>query len=227
MMMKSIPVKTHGCPISLYFVTGLLCCVFLFYGTAPQASPTQKSATKQNQSLSASSLQSYYWYDGQQKRKVWLNPILVAEFRQDTWDDGLIRNRFPAARLWKRLPGMRIFRVGTESPEDVLLSQGVISAQVRSRLSPVFQNTPAVEGGLRSLPGNVIVYLNPKWGREQVEHWLEQGGYEAVKRLDVRPNAYILKTEPGIEALKLANRLYESGGVVAAFPDWWLEGTTR
>ena len=30
-----------------------------------------------------------------------------------------------------------------------------------------------------------------------------------------------------LEALETANRLYESGDVVAAFPNWWQEVTTR
>lgn len=80
---------------------------------------------------------------------------------------------------------------------------------------------------MRALPGNVIVYLNPEWDRNKVAHWMETQGFEVANKLEIRSNAYVLKTGPGMEALQTANTLYESGEVVAAFPDWWLESVMR
>ena len=94
-------------------------------------------------------------------------------------------------------------------------------------MSPVFQDKPAAAGSLRLLPGNVIVYLEPQWEGDKIRRWIERGGFEVIKKLAIRPNAFILKTEPGMQSLIIANRLYESGEVIAAFPDWWLETALR
>jgi hypothetical protein len=48
-----------------------------------------------------------------------------------------------------------------------------------------------------------------------------------MKKLEIGPNIYVIKTAPGLEALETANTLYRSGEVKAAFPDWWEEVVTR
>jgi hypothetical protein len=48
-----------------------------------------------------------------------------------------------------------------------------------------------------------------------------------VKKLEIGPNIYVIKTGPGLEALETANALYRSGEVKAAFPDWWQEVVPR
>jgi hypothetical protein len=50
---------------------------------------------------------------------------------------------------------------------------------------------------------------------------------EIVKKLEIGPNIYVIKTGLGLEALATANALYRSGEVKAAFPDWWQEVVTR
>ena len=88
--------------------------------------------------------------------------------------------------------------------------------------------TPPTEAGrVRALPGNIIVYLNPTWNNEKITNWIDTHNLKIIKKIEIRPNAYLLKTETGLQALQIANTLYESGEVVAAFPDWWLESTTR
>ena len=80
---------------------------------------------------------------------------------------------------------------------------------------------------MRALPGNIIVYLDPKWNEKAVNNWLSARKLEVVKKLDIGPNVYVIKTGPGLESLDIANALYRVGEVKAAFPDWWQEVTTR
>jgi hypothetical protein len=80
---------------------------------------------------------------------------------------------------------------------------------------------------MRALPGNIIVYLDPAWDSEAVTAWAGQRQLKIVKKLEFGPNIYVIKTGPGLDALNIANALYKSGEVVAAFPDWWEEKTTR
>ena len=173
-------------------------------------------------------LQPYVWHDGQQKKTVWLNPGLMAEFGYNSAEKSLLQKKYPAASIRKTHRSIRIWQHKTQpftaAPLD---SSSKSTVQTQPKYSPVFHDTPNASGSLRSLPGNVIVYLNPDWDQNKITRWLETNGYEVVKKLDVRSNAFVLKTEPGIKALQLANTLYESGEVVAAFPDWWLESTTR
>jgi hypothetical protein len=93
--------------------------------------------------------------------------------------------------------------------------------------SAVFHDGPASTGRMRALPGNIIVYLDPQWDEAAVNSWLNTRKLEIVKRLEIGPNIYVIKTGPGLEALETANVLARSGEVKAAFPDWWQEVATR
>ena len=172
-------------------------------------------------------LQSYEWYDGRQKRTVWLNPGLLAEFRLGTLEGGKTQKPLPGVSLQKQRHGVRIWKIDTGSVAETFSERRDSDLRLQAGYAPVFHDVPNASGSMRSLPGNVIVYLDPDWGADRIGQWLQQNGYLVVKRLEMRANAYILKTGTGIEALQLANKLYQSGQVVAAFPDWWLETATR
>jgi hypothetical protein len=38
---------------------------------------------------------------------------------------------------------------------------------------------------------------------------------------------FLVPTRPGVEALDVANRLYETGELVACTPNWWREASVR
>ena len=60
-----------------------------------------------------------------------------------------------------------------------------------------------------------------------MNNWAGKRKLEIVKKLEIGPNIYLIKTGPGLEALETANALYRSGEVKAALPDWWQEVATR
>jgi hypothetical protein len=91
----------------------------------------------------------------------------------------------------------------------------------------VLHDSPSQSGRKRALPGNVIVTLNPAWDEAAVKTWAGSRRLEIVQKLEIGPNVFVIKTGPGLEALETANALYRSDGVIAAFPDWWEEVTTR
>lgn len=80
---------------------------------------------------------------------------------------------------------------------------------------------------MRLLPGNVIVDLDPSWSQEKVQDWADRHQVEVLARLPIGTNMVVIKTAPGLAALELANKLYRSGEVRAAFPDWWTEKTLK
>ncbi len=101
------------------------------------------------------------------------------------------------------------------------------SIHPQGKYSAVLHDGPSDTGRMRALPGNVIIYLDSQWNEAAVSNWLSAHRLEAVKKLEIGPNIYVIKTGPGMEALETANSLYLSGEVKAAFPDWWQEVSTR
>jgi hypothetical protein len=101
------------------------------------------------------------------------------------------------------------------------------SANQPGNYSPVLHDGPTSTARMRALPGNIIVYLDPAWDGAAVNAWVSKHQLEIIKKLEIGPNIYLIKTGPGLEALNTANALYKSGEVVAAFPDWWKQVTTR
>jgi hypothetical protein len=118
-------------------------------------------------------------------------------------------------RMWK------LAIVSATASGDAI--QSLQSRQPGGKYSPVFHDGSGSSASMRALPGNIIVYLNPAWDATAVAAWLQKKKLEAVKKLEIGPNIYVIKTGPGLEALDTANNLYKSGEVKAAFPDWWQE----
>jgi hypothetical protein len=73
----------------------------------------------------------------------------------------------------------------------------------------------------------VIVELDSTWSQEKVQDWATRHQVEILAHLPIGGNMVVVKTAPGLAALELANKLYRSGEVRAAFPDWWTEKTLK
>lgn len=170
--------------------------------------------------------QSYVWYDGDREHTVWLDPTVVAEFNPGPADQSPLTKSFAGARV---IPGkqaaVRFWQV--DSIPAATAVRSLKEQYPGGKFSPVMHDGPSTGSRKRALPGNVIVYLNPAWDGAAVQRWADSQGLQIVKRLQIGPNIYIIRTGAGIEALEKANALYKSGSVVAAFPDWWQEVSTR
>ena len=189
--------------------------------------PASAVEMKKPAGRSAPLLQSYAWYDGDKEKKVWLNPNLAVEFDPGPAGDSPLKKVYPSAKeVESRTGAVRLWKLkgGVKSEEAVLRLK---SLHPEARYSPVMHDTPAGTGRKRALPGNVIVTLNPAWDGAAVNKWAGSRGLEIVRKLEIGPNVFVIKTGPGLEALETANALYRSGEVVAASPDWWLETETR
>lgn len=190
--------------------------------------PALAMAANRGAAPSAPLTQTYTWYDGEREHTVWINPALVAEFGPPVAESkSVLKQALPAARaLPGKGVGMRLWQLdGTTAPAG--MTRSLNSSHPQGKYSPVMHDNPSASSRMRALPGNIIVYLNPAWNGTQVTAWLQSRGLDVVKKLDFGTNIYILKTDPGLAALELANTLYRSGEVVAAFPDWWQEAVTR
>ena len=88
---------------------------------------------------------------------------------------------------------------------------------------PVFRSESG--GGLMTLPGGVLLALDPEWEQSQVENFFSSNGIspEQVSELGFMQNGFLVETEAGFPSLELANSLAGQDGVEISSPNWWNE----
>ena len=163
----------------------------------------QRPTTTSNQQSEAGSQDSggtqqteYTWQDGGRTQTVILQPDLVI-------DDGSSTKGAMA-----QAPGGAIVKSA--------------DAQGQSTGQPVFKSQ---SGALMSLPGGVLVVLDPDWTQAQVDAFFSSNAIKLsrVEELGYLDNGYFIETEPGFPSLDLANALAELEGVIVSSPNWWME----
>jgi hypothetical protein len=185
----------------------------------------QETSSKGKECAAALST-SYTWYDTDGQHTVWLNPALVAEFGAPPHSESAVKRAHPAAVAEPGSRGLaRIWRLDGDGVEHVLRQARAVNPA--GKYSPVFSDGPADGARKRALPGGVIVYFKPDWTESQISAWTASQGLSIARKLEIGPNIYVLETAPGFAALETANRIHQSGGVVSAQPNWWVQVTTR
>ena len=91
---------------------------------------------------------------------------------------------------------------------------------------PVFRSS---SGALMTLPGGVLLVLDPEWTEAQTNAFFSRNGIKQsrVSGLDYLPNGFFVETDPGFPSLNLANELASQDGVEISSPNWWTESSTR
>lgn len=198
----------------------LLAAMLSFAATG--VTPTKRAMTKAGQLT-----QSYVWYDGNRQHTVWLNPQVVAEFNPSRQGMAVAKSADANAKMLSMKhsqAGVRLWQMNNTGDAAI---RSLARGNPAGKYSPVFHDGSNSGAAMRALPGNIIVYLNPTWDKATVDNWVKSHKLEVVKKLEIGPNIYVIKTAPGLEALNTANALYLSGEVAAAFPDWWQEVSPR
>ena len=92
---------------------------------------------------------------------------------------------------------------------------------------PVFRSESG--GGLMTLPGGVLLALDPDWDKAQVDSFFSQNNIspEQVSELRFIPNGFKVETEAGFPSLDMANTLASQDGVEISSPNWWREVETK
>ena len=138
-----------------------------------------------------------------------------------TWQDGEYTRR---VRL---VSGLLVQPTGSNTEADtVVAASGGSSIVIRQGghttedSEPVFVSE--VGGGLMTLPGGVLLVLDPEWGESRINRFFSENG---IKRSRVSPrafhdNAFFVETEPGLPSLELANKLAAQEGVLISSPNW-------
>ena len=76
-----------------------------------------------------------------------------------------------------------------------------------------------------TLPGGVLLALDPAWDDAQVEGFFSNNEIpaERVSELGFLRNGFLIETEPGFPSLELANALAGQEGVLISSPNWRTE----
>ena len=70
-----------------------------------------------------------------------------------------------------------------------------------------------------TLPGGVLVKLNPDWTRQETDAFFKGNGIRPnrVRQLQLLDNTFSVDTPPGLASLQLANTLASQPGAQSAF----------
>ena len=144
-----------------------------------------------------------------------------------TWEDG---DRTLTVLLQDDLVVQKTSEV---TATDVVVSKGVVDSIVQKQAShgadagPVFKSESG--GELMTLPGGVLLALDPTWNETQVENFFSDNGISAdqVSELDFIPNGFVIETGSGFPSLDLANELAAHDGVLISSPNWSREVETK
>ena len=85
---------------------------------------------------------------------------------------------------------------------------------------PVFRSESG--GELMTLPGGIMLALDPEWDQAAVEEFFSRNGIslDRTSELDFLDNGFFVETEPGFPSLELANALAGQDGVIISSPNW-------
>lgn len=171
-------------------------CVLLAF--AMQAACAQTAGTGPGSPIATpasngSDPQQRFWYDGERRRELRVDPAWVADFRGTK--PNLQRRSEAAAPAAgeKKAAGL------STGQSEVLRDES---------------------GAPRALPGGVIVRLHERDVGEAAKLFAELG-LAPVRALDPQQRTWLVESPAGLESLALANRLHETGRFEMAAPNWW------
>lgn len=164
---------------------------------------------------------SGHFYDGDRRVPISVQADLVADFAKAP--GGHAAALGAGATL---VPGVgdslvRIYRVSG------ITTRSTEAAAVPTIGAPVYRQGDSPAGRLMTLPGGVLVKFKPDWSRAQIDAFVAGYGVKVERKLAIDGNWFRIQTDAGAVSLQIANAMYESGQVLAASPNWWMETKTR
>ena len=144
-----------------------------------------------------------------------------------TWEDG---DRTLTVLLQPDLTVQQDGEIGLQDePDDTVVARSSDGNIVKkdkagggSDGQPVFRSEA---GELMTLPGGVLLALDPAWSEADTDAFFADNGIKAhrVSELGFVANGFFVETDPGFPSLDLANALAGQDGVELSSPNWWTE----
>jgi len=169
--------------------------------------------------------QAMEYYDGATKRKLWVSEDLVAEFEPtDAGREAMMRADPSAREVEQPQKGVRLWRVGASGGAEAFARNESAGTM---RLSPVLHEGPSPAMPMRALPGGVVITFAKDWDRARIDEWLATRGLKVESEVGPAANMFLVSTAPGLESIRVANQLHESGELVDVAPNFWMQAATR
>ena len=113
-----------------------------------------------------------------------------------------------------------------DAPGGAIVKSAGAKGEGEGTSLPVFKSQ---SGALMTLPGGVVLVLDPDWSQAEVNAFFSSNGIklDRVEGLGYIDNGYFIETEPGFPSLDLANGLAVLEGVMLSSPNWWTEVTVK
>ncbi len=165
--------------------------------------PNRSALEAESQAKGSAQGTVYTWEDGDTTRRVVLQDELVVQ------------------------------ETAANTVDDVVVVEGVgdsiVQRQPRHDQNslPVFRSESG--GGLMTLPGGVLLALEPEWDQARVDGFFSENGIskDRTSELDFIENGFLVETESGFPSLNLANELAAKSGVIISSPNWWREAQPK
>ena len=179
----------------------------ILLGSILESSTQPISKSSDSSSKNAGDGNVYTWQNGDRTMRIVLQNDLAAQSKSDN------------------------------TSQDIVVAErgnySIIRKQYKhgSAAQPVFKSESG--GGLMTLPGGVMLALDPEWDQAAVDKFLSQvmeaNGIkpDQVSELGFLDNAFFVETAPGFPSLELANSLAGKEGVTVSSPNWWRQLETK
>jgi hypothetical protein len=189
-------------------LTGVISIVIMMMGCSLNAKTTNSGT-----------IQPYHWYDGGEKRIIYLDENMIADFNatSETAAKAATSSGMTPVRT---IGNVRLWTMSSFSAKAALNT--IKANDSTGSYSSVFRSSEK-GGPLSALPGRVIVQFPSDWDEGRIKQWVSDQGETINGKASFGTNFYILDTPPGLVSLETANRLYETGDVLLASPNWWKE----
>ncbi len=165
------------------------------------------------------------FFDGEHERTVWISNELVAEVAPSEEGRASVLAFDTAAEVQAQpQAGLRLWRV--RAPQGVDETSRALTRDAL-HFSPVVHESDSSTSPRCALPGGAVATFPAGWDRARIDTWLAAQGTRVVEPVVIEANMYLVASDPGLASIELANRLHQSGEIVACTPNFWREVSTR
>ncbi len=202
---------------ALRIIGALVLTIFSLTGCADSAGRATSAPT---------SLQDY-WYDGNRQKTVWRAQDEIVLFSGSALTDAdaaaLGRAFSPAASVVQRSGRMVHLKLSADVGADALSKtmDRLKQAGHIQRAGLVYYGSPSKQPQTRLILGNdIIVQFSGTVTADQISDLEKAFHLRRKSSLKFAPNTFVYSVSDLDAVLATANRLYESGKTVYAYPDW-------
>lgn len=162
----------------------------------------------------------FYYFDGTEKKKVYLVENMFMEFFPSGYDVKKIDRNL---EIYRETSSARIYKTGNKNMIEKIKKMEL--SKEYPRLSEVFLSE---EGALMGLPGGIILQFHKHVTEDQKTNFLKKHNFTVKKTWKWNGEEYYVVDSPaGLQTLITVNALHGHPYLKRAEPDWWVDLRSR